>query len=49
MADAVTTFLDLDETKRLALSANLGRYRDAHSWATVAENYVRVFEQAKRK
>jgi len=47
MAQAITTFFDLDESKRDELTANLDRYRDAHSWASVAENYVRVFRQAQ--
>lgn len=46
MAEAMTTFCDLDEAKRQALTANLDRYRDAHSWASVAENYARVLGQA---
>ena len=47
LARAIGAFLDLDGHKRAKLTANLGKFRAARSWASVANAYVGVFEQAR--
>jgi glycosyltransferase involved in cell wall biosynthesis len=49
LARAIATFLALDGRKRAELTANLGTFRDAHSWASVADAYVEVFETARAR
>jgi glycosyltransferase involved in cell wall biosynthesis len=49
MARAIGTFLGLDADNRAELTANLGRFRAANSWTSVADAYVEVFEKARKR